>query len=165
MLLRRTQRGRGGNEEGEGRAAKGRGPLQAGHLSCASLSGCPNSLRYFRFKDLWRPLFLKDLPYALYLSCFSAGDDDVYCINLCRVPMNAWSPSFKWCENWFGGPGSAQKPGEGLFLWPWELQSAESNGAGKLLLFQGDWSVERTCSVNSREAMLGVTYSHGERPY
>lgn len=66
-----------------------------GHLSCLSLSGCPNYLRYFRFKDLSRHLFLKDLPSVLYLSCFSTGDNDGWCINLCRVPINAWSASLK----------------------------------------------------------------------
>lgn len=66
-----------------------------GHLSCTSLSGCPNYLRYFRFKALSRHLFLKDLPSALYLSCFSAGDTDVWCINLRRVPINAWAASLK----------------------------------------------------------------------
>lgn len=82
-------------EEGEGQAAKGWVLYKLGHLSCVSLSGCPNYLRYFRFKYLSRHLFLKDLPHALHLSCFSAGDNDVWCVNLCRVPINIWSASLK----------------------------------------------------------------------
>ena len=79
--MRRNGRGRGGSDRGWG---KQRAWIlyKPGHLFCMSLSGCPNYLRYFRFKDLSRHVFLKDLPSALYLSCFSAGDIDVWSINL-----------------------------------------------------------------------------------
>lgn len=97
---RRTGRRKRRRKRRPWRRGRGRWPgvwvlYKPGHLSCMSLSGCPNYLRYFRFKDLSRHLFLKDLLHALYLSCFSAGDNDVWCINLCRVPINAWYASLK----------------------------------------------------------------------
>lgn len=112
------------------RRERGRQPrvwvlYKPGHLPCMSLSGCPNYLRYFRFKELSRHLFPKDLLYTLYLSCFLAGYNDVQCINLCGVPIKAWSASLRWCEDWLLRLGSAWKPGEGLLLLLCELWFTE----------------------------------------
>lgn len=82
-------------EEGEGQAAKGVGALQTRSFTLHVPEWVSQLLKIFQIQRAVKTLFPKDLLYTLYLSCFLAGYNDVQCINLCGVPIKAWSASLR----------------------------------------------------------------------